>query len=696
MRFFRPWVFWFVAIAAICAVGRRDYYPPPLRPLRLEVVFPTDRAGESEPLIVTGRVGEGDFISVDYGADGTVVFAYDSWATPALNSSPVKITPGQRQSLVIEMPSLWTLPGVLHREPPRVRITCDGREVLDAEAKYYLRRSTELWFGENPLGGTACGTTFHGRIFNAAGRLVRGDARACFTPTERIAGWLRWNSWQLVSLAALAFGLAYAWPRAGGRERWPRIAAAARAHRAFLLAAAPCVAAFWWMASYGTGRLVYAEAFGEFYDFQAVSLLQGRLDVPASAIGGEAFVFEGKYYGYFGPTPALLRLPLVIFDVGFAQLIRGYMLLEFAAALIAAYLLLCEATRLLRPAQPTPSAWAAAVLTLATGLGSTLFYLGSRPSIYHEAILCGAACGLFCAWAALRWLGAPDSRWWLGSLACGVLAVQARPPAGLFALMLLGLIALVNAWRDPRARSRFRALAVGGLCALGALSFHALGYLKFKNFEGAPLRLSIPYTSDPTRLTYVEGKSFHAANVPYGFYTYLVRAHFHFEGKFPWVFMGSDAPAPEFPRARIDLPDSTLALPYAMTALLLLATVGGVIAAAREPALRLPIGLVGLAVLPMALALFAAIATAQRYTGDFCPWLVAAGACGLAGIESLPPRALRVTRLALALAVLWGAALTFALTLRYQREIVWGVPEDARHAYAEFAKRVDALFARPR
>src|SRR5215470_16076828 len=48
----------------------------------------------------------------------------------------------------------------------------------------------------------------------------------------------------------------------------------------------------------------------EFYDAQAQSLLEGHIDVPADAIGPEAFVHGGKSYGYFGPTPALLRLPL--------------------------------------------------------------------------------------------------------------------------------------------------------------------------------------------------------------------------------------------------------------------------------------------------------------------------------------------------------------------------------------------------
>jgi hypothetical protein len=50
--------------------------------------------------------------------------------------------------------------------------------------------------------------------------------------------------------------------------------------------------------------------FESFYDGQARSLLHGRIDVVPDAIGTEAFVRNGKTYGYFGPMPALMRLPL--------------------------------------------------------------------------------------------------------------------------------------------------------------------------------------------------------------------------------------------------------------------------------------------------------------------------------------------------------------------------------------------------
>lgn len=48
----------------------------------------------------------------------------------------------------------------------------------------------------------------------------------------------------------------------------------------------------------------------DFYDIQAASLLDGRWDVPATRLGIEAFVVDGRAYMYFGPFPALVRMPV--------------------------------------------------------------------------------------------------------------------------------------------------------------------------------------------------------------------------------------------------------------------------------------------------------------------------------------------------------------------------------------------------
>src|SRR5260370_40687535 len=67
-----------------------------------------------------------------------------------------------------------------------------------------------------------------------------------------------------------------------------------------------------WFVTWGDWKFFEHEDFCGFYDGYARSILHGPLDVPRSAIGVEAFTFEGKAYGYFRVGPALLLVPLVL------------------------------------------------------------------------------------------------------------------------------------------------------------------------------------------------------------------------------------------------------------------------------------------------------------------------------------------------------------------------------------------------
>jgi hypothetical protein len=86
--------------------------------------------------------------------------------------------------------------------------------------------------------------------------------------------------------------------------------------------------------------------------------------------------------------------------------------------------------------------------------------------------------------------------------------------------------------------------------------------------------------------------------------------------------------------------------------------------------------------------MFAAIATAERYTGDFVPFLICAAAFGLAAPAWRPFAAG-----ALAAATLWACALTFAMTLHYQGAMVWGVPDAVKQNYQQLRARVDGFFS---
>ena len=72
---------------------------------------------------------------------------------------------------------------------------------------------------------------------------------------------------------------------------------------------------------------------------------------------------------------------------------------------------------------------------------------------------------------------------------------------------------------------------------------------------------------------------------------------------------------------------------------------------------------------------------------------VFAAAFGLAALESTTPRWATGFRTALALATLAACEITFAITLHYQGETLWGVPESTRRNYQELRQRIDRLFS---
>ena len=48
-----------------------------------------------------------------------------------------------------------------------------------------------------------------------------------------------------------------------------------------------------------------------FFEAQADAFLDGRINVPAFVMGIEGFVIDGRTLMYFGPFPALLRIPVL-------------------------------------------------------------------------------------------------------------------------------------------------------------------------------------------------------------------------------------------------------------------------------------------------------------------------------------------------------------------------------------------------
>ena len=701
------WLVGGIALLTLWGTIWSKSFPPIPAPFALAVTFPTGIAGRGEPLVTTGGPGDADFLAVRYLDTTTAVLVYDVWGMGGPTSAPFALRPGERRKLEIVMPTLPHVASLRSHEKRPLRVQLDGQALLQADVHFHRRAPEQFFLGTNPLGGTIARELFRGKLQTLDGRILRGGPETLFDWTER-ADWMLKNRFgQLALAAALGVGvsLAAAGFLAGARllrrRLWLPLAApdfprsTTPPHRAFLIAASACVLVFVAILTGATWRLIYPDTFGRFYDYQAASLLQGRLDVPSEALGGEAFVFEGKTYGYFGPTPALLRLPFVAARIKFGELTRVYLVLYYVATLAAVYALLIHVARLAAGAGSWPKARPVVWSTIITGLGSTFLFLGSRAYVYHEAILCGAACALWAGYFALRYLAAPDRRWWFPALLCGIAAVHARPPVGLFALSMLGCAALAVVARHLRApqptgrlRATLKPLGIALLAGLGVLSFNALSYLKFRSLEGAPLRYHVQY--DANRLAGIEGRNFHASNFRFNFDGYVWRADFTLRTTFPYFFiLGGNAAT--YLGTRLDLVEPVTAMPYTMPALVLLAVLGA-LAYGRWPDAREPLAVVLLASLPMSAALFTAVAMSQRYTADFCPPLLLFALFGLTIVDLFKPRWQRVMRIVLPALTLLSVLITLAITLHYEGEAVWGVPEDVRHRYQTFRKTVDGFF----
>src|SRR4029079_8507188 len=81
--------------------------------------------------------------------------------------------------------------------------------------------------------------------------------------------------------------------------------------RAWVAGSTVATLLFTWLLSANQRSLMTRQTQADFYEVQARSLLHLHWDVPLRVLNIEAFVVKGKAYMYFGPFPALLRMPVV-------------------------------------------------------------------------------------------------------------------------------------------------------------------------------------------------------------------------------------------------------------------------------------------------------------------------------------------------------------------------------------------------
>jgi 4-amino-4-deoxy-L-arabinose transferase-like glycosyltransferase len=141
----------------------------------LNVVFPRERTGAREPLLVTGRTGEGDIVGVEYLDEQRIRFVFDHWGSPLVVTEPIRLDYALPHHVSIRMESLAATGEAVSSAPERegpLWIDLDAQPVVRQTTAFYTCDPEEVAAGQNPVGGSHVGPAFTGEI-----RSVRREPR---------------------------------------------------------------------------------------------------------------------------------------------------------------------------------------------------------------------------------------------------------------------------------------------------------------------------------------------------------------------------------------------------------------------------------------------------------------------------------------------------------------------------------------
>src|SRR5882757_10215179 len=158
-----------------------------------------------------------------------------------------------------------------------------------------------------------------------------------------------------------------------------------------------------WLFTTTGGRDIFVkEVLGGAYDSQAEHFLRGDVDVDVDAIRHEATIVNDHVRMYFGPFPALLRIPLnFVYPAGHGKWSR---ISGFCAGAISLFAF-ASLVRMALQSSPLSSRarnWLGNACVIGFAFGSPLLLLLGNLSIYDEAIIWGFALSLGAIFLAFR------------------------------------------------------------------------------------------------------------------------------------------------------------------------------------------------------------------------------------------------------------------------------------------------------
>jgi hypothetical protein len=452
------------------------------------------------------------------------------------------------------------------------------------------------------------------------------------------------------------------------------------------------LAVYCWVLTAGRWDFFDRRALDDFYDVQARGFLAGRLDVPREAAGIEGFVNHGRTYLYWGPFPAVLRLPvLAVTDRFDGRLTTVSMVAAMVVLAAGTFRLACGLRGIVRGEEAVGrrELWATAALSFVLLAGPPLC-LASAAMVYQEAIIWGLALSVVAFDAVVRWQRDPSGGRLVVASGLVLLALMGRQSVALgpaVALAATGGVQLWDRWRAGVGWHRLglmaASLAVAVLVPVGASS--GLHYAKIGVLFGLPFENQIRWESgSDIREELVAARQPSVEHVTRAAGVYLRPVAVEPRRDFPWLDFRRSDPAKLNRQLAFAAVDWSSSLPTGAPALSLLA-IGGALWTYRTRRARGPSAALWplwCGVLAGSVVTLTYCLVADRYLNDLYPVAVIGGLIGfyaLAHAQTNGRRALRrggvVGLGSLAVA---GVLVNVALTLELQRERWFLAPEAER------------------
>jgi hypothetical protein len=372
----------------------------------------------------------------------------------------------------------------------------------------------------------------------------------------------------------------------------------------------------WVFTTTGGGQIFVKEVLGDAYDSQAAHFLRGDVDVDVEAIGHEAMIVNEKVRMYFGPFPALLRIPLnFVYPAGHGKWSR---ISGFCAGIMAlfAFAGLMRTALCSSPLSPRVRNWLGNACVVGFALGSPLLLLLGNLSIYNEAIIWGLSlslAALFFAFRSRQAEGSALTRALLGFSLCAGGALLSRVTFGV-PFILVGSFLAIGIRREHRIINLAALLLPLGV----ALAFYIwLSYARFDSLTG----VNFDYYINPVHSEFAHKFGvFSLRRIPYSFADY-------FSLRFPSLqreppYLAANRHSYDYPALfSNDFSEVYLPLPWC-SGWLIFGAIMGITCLVRRNGADAFERVATLALFAQFLCILSYYLLAQRYAADLYPFLI--------------------------------------------------------------------------